>query len=252
MTNRKYNEAKPYGTHAVHIRWYLYKYFQQPSWGRVWDNSVIGPAWWRQKMESFSALLAPCAGNSPMTGEFPSQRPVTRSFHVLFDLCLNKRLSKQSWAWWFETPSRPLWRQRNEITAPNLYINHWCVVANLTPRHKLQLNWNPNHDDVIKWKHFLRNCPSVRGIHRSPVNSPHKGQWRGALMFSLICAWTNGWANNEEAGSWWFETLSCSLWRHCNVLCFSLKEINLKISSAKSTILSRLQCDITNIYWHTK
>ena len=55
-------------------------------------------------------------------------------------------------------------------------------------------------DDVIKWKHFSRYWPFVRGIHRSPVNSPHKGQWRGALMFSLICAWTNGWANNREAG----------------------------------------------------
>ena len=43
------------------------------------------------------------------------------------------------------------------------------------------------HDDVIKWKHFPRYWPFVRGIHRSPVNSPHKGQWRGALMFSLIC-----------------------------------------------------------------
>ena len=48
------------------------------------------------------------------------------------------------------------------------------------------------HDDVIKWKHFLRYWPSVRGIHRSPVDSPPKGQWRGALMFSLTCAWTNG------------------------------------------------------------
>ena len=47
------------------------------------------------------------------------------------------------------------------------------------------------HDDIIKWKHFPRYWPFVRGIHRSPVNSPHKGQWRGALMFSLICAWTN-------------------------------------------------------------
>ena len=45
------------------------------------------------------------------------------------------------------------------------------------------------HDDVIKWKHFLRYCPFVRGIPRSPVNSPHKGQWRGALMISLNCAW---------------------------------------------------------------
>ena len=56
------------------------------------------------------------------------------------------------------------------------------------------------HDDVTKWKHFPRYWPFVRGIHRSPVNSPHKGQWRGALMFSLICAWTNGWVNNRDAG----------------------------------------------------
>ena len=56
------------------------------------------------------------------------------------------------------------------------------------------------HDDVIKWKHFPRNWPFVRGIHRSPVNSPHKGQWRGALMFSLICARINGWVNTGDAG----------------------------------------------------
>ena len=55
------------------------------------------------------------------------------------------------------------------------------------------------HDDVIKWKQFPRYWPFVRGIHRSPVNSPHKGQWRGALMFSLICVWINGWVNNREA-----------------------------------------------------
>ena len=56
------------------------------------------------------------------------------------------------------------------------------------------------HDEVIKWKHFPRYWPFVRGIHRSPVNSPHKGQWREVLMFSLICAWINGWVNNREAG----------------------------------------------------
>ena len=56
------------------------------------------------------------------------------------------------------------------------------------------------HDDVIKWKHLPRYWPFVRGIHRSPVNSPHKGQWRRALMFSLICAWINDWVNNREAG----------------------------------------------------
>ena len=65
-------------------------------------------------MEIFSALLAICAGNSPVPGEFPAQRPVTRSFDILFDLRLNQRLSKQSWDWWFETLSRPLWRHCND------------------------------------------------------------------------------------------------------------------------------------------
>ena len=55
-------------------------------------------------------------------------------------------------------------------------------------------------DDAIKWKHFPRYWPFVRGIHRSPVNSPHKGQWRVALMFYLICVWINGWVYNRKAG----------------------------------------------------
>ena len=56
------------------------------------------------------------------------------------------------------------------------------------------------HDDVIQWKHFPRNWSFLWEIHGSPVNSLHKGQWRGALMFSLICAWINGWVNYREAG----------------------------------------------------
>ena len=62
----------------------------------------------------FSALLAICAGNSLVTGDFPTQRPVMWGFDVFFDLHLNKRLSKQSWGWWFETPSHPLWRHCND------------------------------------------------------------------------------------------------------------------------------------------
>ena len=58
-----------------------------------------------------------------------------------------------------------------------------------------------NHDDVIKWKYFPCNWPFGRGIHWSPGNSPHKGQWRGALMFSLIFVWINDWVNNREAGN---------------------------------------------------
>ena len=78
------------------------------------------------------------------------------------------------------------------------------ALVTLTACQKLQLILSTLlesiHDDVIKWKHFPRYRPFVRGIHRSPVNSPHKGQWRGALMFSLICVSINGWVNNREAG----------------------------------------------------
>ena len=86
-----------------------------------WTNPAMqGLAWpqhnfllWRHQMETFSALLAICAGNSPASGEFPAQRPVTRSFDIFFDLRLNKWLSTQSWGWWFETLSCLLWRQCN-------------------------------------------------------------------------------------------------------------------------------------------
>ena len=80
------------------------------------DIQTLSP-WWRHQMETFSALLAICAGNSPVPGEFPTQRPVTRSFDVYFDLRPNKRLCKQSWGRWFETLSPPLWRHRNALLA---------------------------------------------------------------------------------------------------------------------------------------
>ena len=67
-------------------------------------------AWWRHQMEKFSALLTVYSGNPPVTDEFPSQGPVTRSFDISLICALNKRLSKQSGSWWFETPSRSLWR----------------------------------------------------------------------------------------------------------------------------------------------
>ena len=73
----------------------------------------IHSTWWRHQMKTFSALLVLCPGNSLVTGEFPSQRPVTWSFGVFFDLRLNKRLNKHSWSWWFATPSRSLWRHCN-------------------------------------------------------------------------------------------------------------------------------------------
>ena len=88
----------------------------RPQADGIYGTGALNESWWRHQMEIFSALLAICAGNSPVTGEFPSQRPVTRSFDVVFDLCLNKRLSKQSWGWWFETPTCPLWRHCNGCT----------------------------------------------------------------------------------------------------------------------------------------
>ena len=69
-------------------------------------------------------------------------------------------------------------------------------------------------DGVIKWKYFPRYWPFVRGVHQSPVNSLHKGQWRGALMFSLICALDE--RLSKQSLGWWFETPWCPLWRHCN------------------------------------
>ena len=82
----------------------------------LWSKFFNGYfSWWRQQMETSSALLALCAGNSPVNGEFPTQRPVTRRFDVFFDLHLNKRLSKQSWGWWSETPSSSLWRHCNVL-----------------------------------------------------------------------------------------------------------------------------------------
>ena len=76
----------------------MVRFFKTKIWNFFQRNvSKILPAtWWRDQIETFSALLAICAGNSPVNGEFPSQRPVTRSFDVFFDLHLHKLLSKQS------------------------------------------------------------------------------------------------------------------------------------------------------------
>ena len=92
---------------------------QPLRWRRLGGASQRCPALWftsawrRHQMETFSALLAICAGNSPVTGEFPPQRPMTRSFDVSFDPRMNKRLSKQSWGQWFEKPLRSISRHCN-------------------------------------------------------------------------------------------------------------------------------------------
>ena len=79
------------------------------------------------------------------------------------------------------------------------YLSVKCRLASVCQRYIIQIRKSP-HDDVIKWKHFPRYWPFVRGIRLSPVDSPYKGQWRGAFVFPLICAWTNGWASSRDAG----------------------------------------------------
>ena len=104
-------------SHEIYIRFAML--FQCQKWGDIFtgptNKSVFNrkTALWRHQMEAFSALLAIWAGNSPVPGEFPAQRPVTRIFDIFFDLRPNKRLSKQLWCWWFETLSSPLWRRCN-------------------------------------------------------------------------------------------------------------------------------------------
>ena len=122
-------------------------------------------------MESFPVSLALCAGNSPVTGEFPTQRPMTRSFYVFFDL----RLSKQSWGWWFETPSRPLWRHCNDLVRPcgrnrvHLITFRVChgFISNC-------LQWTMNCFEKV-WRIFGVDFP-----HKRPVI-------RGAIPWHDVC-----------------------------------------------------------------
>ena len=85
-----------------------------------------------------------------------------------------------------------------------------------------------DHDDVIKWKHFPHYWLFVQGIHLSLVNSPHKGQWRGALMFSLVCALNK--RLSKQSRSWWLEMPSRSLWCHCNVDSHPLSPLMMYVS----------------------
>ena len=98
-------------------------------WWHKETGYILAPfPWWHHQMETFSALLALCAGNSPVTGEFPTQRPVTWSFDVFFDLCLNKWLRKRLRHGWFETPSCSLWRHCNAVK----FLSEWiCVIREI-------------------------------------------------------------------------------------------------------------------------
>ena len=107
-------------------------------------------------METFSALLATCAGTSPIPGEFPAQSPVTLSFDVFFDLRLNKRLRKQSRGWWYETLSRPLWRHCNEETAVNVIVHMQRFRNGSVSSQRNNMAWSYDtdqrdaHDNIIR------------------------------------------------------------------------------------------------------
>ena len=123
------------GPVIVHYGESVFCHYHWSQYSIVLSSPLHHFTWWRHEMETFSALLALCEGNSPVTGEFPSQRPVARSFGVFFDLRLNKRLSKQSWGWWFETPSRSLWHHCNDPHLDALRLDH-----ELSPRARM---WRP-------------------------------------------------------------------------------------------------------------
>ena len=128
------------------------------------------------------------------------------------------------------------------------------------------MNWNKarvsddflvNHDDAMKhwkqWKHFPRYWPFVRGIHRSPVNSPHKGQWRGALMFSLICVWINDWVKNRETGDLrshcaHYDVIVMTLWHFITYPCLNRKA-HMRPKGQTSLLLSVPGCDLSQ--WET-
>ena len=141
--------------------------------------------WWRHEMETFSALLAIYAGNSLVPGEFPAQSPMTRSFDVFFDLRLNKRLSKQSWGWWFGTLSHPLLRQCNEVISTNtarLFISyHSSTMKSVTMLLSVKLSRNVPDSGIFLVSHnvFIRSTflkETTRGDN-----------FNGSIFPSLLC-----------------------------------------------------------------
>ena len=136
-------------------------------------------------METFSALLVICARNSPVTGEFLSQMPVTRSFHVFFDLRLNRRLSKQSRGWWSETPSRSLWRHCNEFSA---YINTWgAVTSEILPVIVVIAVWSAKFEFVngLFYQRYLHRLYRVSPDHLS-IQWCHEAKFEASEVYISI------------------------------------------------------------------
>ena len=140
--------------------------FDSPTIRLFVRELVQAKSWWRHQMETFSTLLALCAGNSPVTGEFPSQRSMMQSVDNFFDVHLNKRLSKQSRHWWFEQPSRSLQRHRK------------------VRRNTNGLNYRPFVSKITIWK--------VGGLFSQRANNAHvvldvaDGKWEWRVWHKLM------------------------------------------------------------------
>ena len=151
----------------------IYMCVQIAIW--IWgEMSIIGGcSWWRHQMKAFSVLLVICAGNSPVTSKLPAQRPVMRSFDLYFDLRRNEWLSKQWWGWWFETPSRPLWRHGNVYT----YLAHGGSFrkGNNYMYHANLLNTWLGWSDTNTWcmmNSSINTLSRQQSKHQNPAKSP--------------------------------------------------------------------------------
>ena len=144
-------------------------------------------------METFSALLAFCAGNSPVPGEFPSQRPVTRSVDVSSDLRLNTQLYKQLWGWWFETPSCPLWCHHNVAGLSNA-LPCWVfritfATSGMTELYSNAVSLPSLCDRKTKQNTVYLGCQQCDVIKKSNMH-----------MMSCVHAWQN---NNFISWALW-------------------------------------------------
>ena len=158
-------------------------------------------------MEIFSALLAICAGNSPVTGEFPAQRPVTRSFGAFFDQSLSTHGIDLLFSWTIRIRFILLWDYVCDSIAIDYVLNITILVrvTLVVLGYSGKLGQHPTTTKHNKtstwWRHQMETFSALLDFRagNSPVTGefPHNGQWRGALIFSLICAWLNYWVNNR-------------------------------------------------------
>ena len=140
--------------------------------------------WWRHQMGTFSALLVLCVGNSSVTGEFPTQRPVTRSFDVFFDLCLNKRLNKQRRRRWFGTPLRSLWRHIFKYYSVLLLNQGWSRYSfNILHAAKRRIN------DRCRIYTFIDNF-SLALCHKHLINTIQISNVYFYWQFQTNVLWT--------------------------------------------------------------